>query len=523
MNSFAGALVRAILDTMSRNRARRDRSALPALPLLEVPFRQIRNFQEPYSFLNTESLDIIHNASLDILETIGLDFLDTEVLDIWKQAGAKVDHTNQHVWLDRGLVMQAIATAPPSFNWRARNPAHDLTIGGNHIVFGPCGGMAYVSDLDRGRRPGTMADYENFLKLSQMNNVLHIGSWEQVAPQDVDVNTRHLHRLRSSFRLTDKVVPEAAHGRIIPQDVLAMMRIVFGDLDGAPVTGDVINVNSPLRYDDRMLGGLLSYARAGQVTFITPFILAGAMSPVTMAAALAQQNAEVLAGIALTQIIRPGAPVIYGGFTTNIDMKSGSPSFGTPEGAWALLVGGQLARRYNLPYRGSGSLTNAKVPDAQSAYESLWTLWPAVLAHTNLVMHAAGWIDGGLTASYEKFIIDLENLAMFTTYLEGFDLSAESLALDMIAEVGPGGHHFGTLHTQERYRDAFYTTSLADRQSNDAWIASGSADTAQRANKLWKRMLDEYEAPPLDPAMAEELDDYVARREIELTHAKLYE
>lgn len=479
--------------------------------------------QRPYEFLNDEGLDIIHNASLDILETIGLDFLDDETLSIWEAAGARVDRAAQHVWLDRGLVLEAIATAPSTFRWRARNPAHDLIVGGDHLVFGPCGGMAYVSDLDLGRRPGTMADYENFLRLSQMNNVLHIGSWEQVAPQDIDANVRHLHRLRASCRLTDKVVPEAAHGRIIPQDALAMMSLVFGDLDGDPVTGDVINVNSPLRYDDRMLGGLLTYARAGQVTFITPFILAGAMSPVTMAAALAQQNAEVLAGIALTQLVRPGAPVVYGGFTTNIDMRSGNPSFGSPEGAWALLVGGQLARRYNLPYRGSGSLTNAKVPDAQSAYESLWTLWPAVLAHTNLIMHAAGWVDGGLTASYEKFVIDMENLAMFAGYLDGFDLTKESLALDMIAEVGPGGHHFATPHTQARYRDAFYATSLADRQGYDAWQAAGSADAAQRASKLWKRMLAEYEPPPLDPAIADALDDYVARRELELVDARLYE
>lgn len=508
---------------MSRTRTRRDRSALPALPLLARPFRQPRIRQAPYSYLDQDGLDVVHHASLDILETIGLDFMDAEALDIWQRAGAKVDHAKQHVWLDRGLVIEAIAQAPASFTWRARNPNHNLLIGGNTLTFGPCGGMAYVTDLDRGRRPGTMTDYENFLKLSQMNHVLHIGSWEQVTPQDIDVNTRHLHRLRSSFRLTDKVIPEAAHGRVIPADVLAMMRIVYGDLSGDPVTGDVINVNSPLRYDDRMLGGLISYARAGQVTFITPFILAGAMSPVTMAAALAQQNAEVLAGIALTQLVRPGAPVIYGGFTTNIDMKSGSPSFGTPEGAWALLVGGQLARRYNLPYRGSGALTNAKLPDAQAAYESLWTLWPAVIAHTNLIMHAAGWIDGGLTASYEKFIIDLENLAQFSAYLDGFDLSAESLALDMIAAVGPGGHHFGTPHTQARYRDAFYAATVADRQSHDAWAAAGAADTAQRANAVWKQMLALYEPPPLDPAVAEALDDYVARREGELAGARLYE
>jgi trimethylamine--corrinoid protein Co-methyltransferase len=302
-----------------------------------------------------------------------------------------------------------------------------------------------------------------------------------------------------------------------------MMRLVYGSLDGDPVTGDVINVNSPLRYDERMLGGLISYARAGQVTFITPFILAGAMSPATMAAALAQQNAEVLAGAALTQIIRPGAPVIYGGFTTHVDLRGGSPAFGTPEGAWAALVGGQLARRYGLPYRGSGALTNSQTADAQAAYESLWTLWPAVLAHTNLMMHAAGWVDGGLTVSFEKFVIDLENLAMFQRFLGGFAVDEDALALAAIAEVGPGGHHFGTAHTAARYRDAFHASSLADRRGYDAWAAAGSEGVARRANRVWKEMLAQYEPPPLDPAIAEALDDYVARRERELEGSRLYE
>jgi trimethylamine--corrinoid protein Co-methyltransferase len=368
-----------------------------------------------------------------------------------------------------------------------------------------------------------MRDLENLMKLSQASHALHFASWEQVAPQDVPVNIRHLHRVRSAFTLTDKVVMDSAHGRIITKDFLALARFVFGSLDGDPVTGDAINVNSPLRFDDRMLGGLITYARAGQATFITPFILAGAMSPVTMAAALAQQNAEVLAGVALTQLFRPGAPVVYGGFTTNIDMRSGSPSFGTPEGAWALLVGGQPARRYVLPYRGSGSLTNAKTADAQSAYESMWTLWPAVMAHTNLIMHSAGWVDGGLTVSYEKFVIDLENLAMFRRFLEGFPVDAAALALEAIAEVGPGGHHFGTTHTQERFKDAFYATSLADRQGFEAWSAAGGTETADRANRLWKEILRQYEAPSLDPAVAEAIDEYIARREPELADARLYE
>jgi trimethylamine--corrinoid protein Co-methyltransferase len=327
---------------------------------------------------------------------------------------------------------------------------------------------------------------------------------------------------------------EAAHGRIISADNIAMALLAIGctlpgegeaggaDL-GGPVMGDVINVNSPLRYDARMLGGLITYARAGQATFITPFILAGAMSPISMAAALAQQNAEALAGIALTQIVRPGAPVIYGGFTTNADMRSGSPAFGTPEGAWALLAGAQLARRYGLPYRASGSLTNAKLPDAQAAYETGWTLWPAILGHSNLVMHAAGWLDGGLTVSLEKLIIDLENLAMFAFFLQGFAVDGDTLALDSIAGVGPGGHHFGTAHTQARFRTEHYQSALADRLSYDGWLDNGSPDTVQRAQRLWQAALAAYEPPPMELSVREALADYVARRSRELEGARLYE
>jgi trimethylamine--corrinoid protein Co-methyltransferase len=489
-----------------------------------MPFRQLRNPLPPLEILPPEQLEQIHLASLEILENVGLDFLDDEALDIWDQAGAKVDRAARHVWPDRGLVLQTIAQAPPSFTWRARNPEHSVLIGENAMTFGPNGGMAYVADLERGRRPGTLADLENFLKLSQLCPVLHCASWEQVAPQDVPVSARHLRRLLSAFTLTDKVVMEAAHGREITTDCLNMAQLVFGDLfGGSPVIGDVINVNSPLRYDARMLGGLITYARAGQACFITPFILAGAMSPITTAAALAQQNAEVLAGIALTQLVRPGAPAIYGGFTTNVDMKSGGPAFGTPEGAWALLAGAQLARRYRLPYRGSGSLTNAKLPDAQAAYETMWTLWPAVLGHTNLIMHAVGWLDGGLSTSFEKFIIDVDMLAMFYHFLSGFIIDDDTLALDMIAAVGPGGHHFGTPHTQARYRSEFYQSALADRQGYDTWLEAGGLDTAQRAKLIWKELLAQYEAPPLDPAIKDALQAYVERREWELLGKNLYD
>ncbi|MEM9774815.1 MAG: trimethylamine methyltransferase family protein, partial [Chloroflexota bacterium] len=425
----------------------------------------------------------------------------------------------------------ALETAPSRFTWRARNPAHDVVIGGNHLTFAPCGGMVYASDLDQGRRQGMLEDYENLLKLTQVCPLLHYGPWEQVTPHDVPVSQRHLVRLSRGIHLTDKILSEAAHGRIITADNIKMAEIVFGErfdpsqngTNLSPVIGDVINVNSPLRFDDRMLGGLITYARAGQVTFITPFILAGANSPVTMAAAFAQQNAEALAGVVLTQLVRPGAPVIYGGFTTNTDLKSGSPSFGTPEGAWALLVGGQMAQHYGLPYRGSGSLTNAPTADAQSAYESNWNMWPCVLAHTHLMMHSVGWMESGLTASFEKFVIDAENLAMFSKFLEGFDVNEQTLALDMIAEVGPGGHHFGTSHTQARYREAFYQSELAERNGFENWQISGGENTAERANKTWKKWLKAYEPPPLDIAIKEEIDEFVAQRSKELENVNLYD
>lgn len=511
------------MSSTRKNRRDLRRAERLRLPLLQTGFGEVRSGLRPVEFLPEEHIERIHQASLEILENVGIDFLDDEALSIWASAGAKVDFKRQHVWIDRSLLLAAIVSAPPSFTWRARNPEKNLFVGENSLIFGPNGGMVYSHDLDNGRRIGTMADYIKFIKLGQLAPQLHMAAWEQVSPQDIPSNVRHLHRMIAAITLSDKAMMEAAHGRIITADCLQMAQILFGSLEGEPVIGDVVNVNSPLRYDERMLGGLITYARAGQVTFITPFILAGAMSPVTIAAAVAQQNAEALAGVALTQLVRRGAPVIYGGFTTNIDLKSGSPAFGTPEGAWALLVGGQLARYYNLPYRGSGSLTTAKSLDSQAAYETMWNLWPAILAHTNLIMHAVGWLDGGLTASFEKFVIDLENLGMFRHFLAGFQVDEESLALDMIAEVGAGGHHLGTPHTQARYREAFYESSLANRQGYDGWLQGGKVETAVRANAIWKEMLKQYEQPPLAQDTLKALEDFVARRERDLEGVHLYE
>ena len=512
--------------TRQRNSKRAERRAERlALPLLQMDFGTVRNAQRPFDFLAPEQIQKIHDASLHILENVGVDFLDDEALSIWARAGAKVDFASRHVWIDRGLLLEAIATAPPSFTWRARNPERTVFIGQNQINFAPNGGVVFVHDLDYGRRPGLMKDYINFLKLVQMCNAIHIAGDQLIVPHDVEVSFRHLRRSQAALKLTDKAYMEAPHGRIISGDAVEMAKIVFGDditESNQPVLGGIINASSPLRYDDRMIGGILTFARANQVLIITPFILAGAMSPITMAAAIAQQNAEALAGIALAQLARPGAPVIYGGFATNLDMKTGSPAFGTPEGAWATIVGAQMARFYNLPFRNSGTLNTSNLPDAQAAYETMWAVWPAVLSHSNFIMHSVGWLEGGLTVGYEKMIIDMENLGMFQHFFQEVEISDDTLALDMIKEIGPGGHHLGTPHTQARFRTEYYTPVLADRQNYESWQLSGVGDAAQRANKIWKDVLNAYEQPPLDEAIRDALDDFVARRTEELRGVELY-
>jgi trimethylamine--corrinoid protein Co-methyltransferase len=412
----------------------------------------------PLTRLDAAAEEKIHNASMQILEEISIAFMDDEALDMWQAAGAKVDMGRQQVWLDRHLVLELVAQAPAQFTWRARNPERNVLIGGDHIAFVPQGGVVFAQDLANGRRPGQLKDYHQFMKIAHMCNALHFAGEQLVVPHDVPVSYRHLQRSLAAFTLSDKAYMEAAHGRIITADAVQIAKIVFGDGiedSNEPVLGGVINASSPLRYDERMIGGILTFARANQVLIVTPFILAGAMSPITMAAAVAQQNAEALAGIALAQLARPGAPVIYGGFATNVDMRSGSPAFGTPEGAWATVVGAQMARRYGLPYRNSGSLNTSKSPDAQAVYETMWAIWPAVLAHSNFIMHAVGWLEGGLTVSYEKMIIDMESLAMFQHFFQEVEISDETLALDMIAEVGPGGHHLGTPLSQARYQTEF--------------------------------------------------------------------
>lgn len=499
------------LSNNRRNRRERRRTS----PLADKPFRLLRNPYPPVEVLSAEQLERIHQTSLRILEELGLEFLDDEALEIWARAGAQVDRSSGRVRLERGLVLEAAQKAPAQFKLRARNPAHDLLIGGNYINLAPGAGCPYVSDFERGRRPGTLAAFQEIVRLVQQCPPLHIVGGIMVEPQDLPVPTRHLDQVYSQFTLSDKALISPARNRETAQDCIEMAALVFGGLEETqrrPVQLGIINVNSPLRYDSSMLGGLITYARHGQPVVVTPFILAGAMSPITMAAAIAQQNAEALAGVALTQLVNPGVPVIYGGFTTNIDMQTGSPAFGSPEGALALFAGAQLARFYGLPYRGSGSLNNSKIPDAQASYETQMTLWPAILAHANLIHHSAGWLEAGLVFSLEKFILDLEGLLMMTRLLDGIEVSDETLALDAMAEVGPGGHHLGTAHTMARFRREFYLPLISDRQNYEAWVEQGSLDAGQRAHRLWQELLAGYEAPPLDPGLEEGLREFVEQR-----------
>ena len=506
---------------MSRRRERRRgrRRRQVASPLADKPFGRLQNPFAPVEALAPEQVERIHEASMYILEEVGIDFLDDEALDLWEAAGARVDRDSRHVWIGRGIVTEALEKAPAEFTLHARNPEHTLTVGGNHVNFATVGAAPYYSDVEVGRRPGTLADYERMVKLTQLCGPIHVVEGLMVEPQDVPVDHRHLEKWLIQLTLSDKAHTTAAHGRKVAADYVEMAALVFGGkeaLQTQPVLASNVNANSPLRFDERMLGALIVYARHGQPTIITPFILAGAMSPVTMAAAIAQQNAEALAGVTLTQLVNPGCPVIYGGFTTNVDMQSGSPAFGSPEGALALLCGAQLARHYGLPYRGSGGLNTAKVPDAQAAYETQMTLWPAVMAHANVILHSAGWLESGLVCSLEKFILDVEGLAMMHRFLRGVQIDDESLALDVIADVGPGGHHFGTPHTLARFRDAFYRPLLSDRQNYDAWRENGGLDASQRAHRLAKELLASYERPALEPAVEEALREYVARRKHEL-------
>jgi len=488
----------------------------------QLPWRSVVNPYPPLEFLSADQIEAIHDASLQILEELGVEFLSTRALELLKGAGAEVDLETQMVRFDRGHVMETVAKAPSSFTLTPRNPERRLTVGGGRVCFSTVGGPPNVHDCERGRRAGNFQDYCDFIRLAQSLNIVHYIGNQPCPPVELPAESRHLDCYVANVLYCDRVFQCSAIGAERAVDGIDVMAIARGlsreEMAGDPGIMTNINCNSPRRYDGAMSDGLIAMAEHGQGVVVTPFTLMGAMTPVTVAAALAQQNAEALAGIALTQIARPGAPVVYGGFTSNVDMRSGAPAFGTPENAKATIAGGQLARRYGLPYRSSNA-NASNVVDAQAAYESEMSIWSAVLGGANLLYHAAGWLEGGLTASFEKFILDAELLQMFAEMLLPIEVDTASLALDAIRDVQPGGHFFGSPHTMERYETAFYQPMISDWRNYETWEEAGAPTATERATAVWKQLLEDYEQPPLDPAIAEELDVFVRRRKEQIDRA----
>ena len=492
-------------------RGRRSTSA----PLAQLPLQDVTNPYPPMALLSDDQVEAIHLTSLRILEELGIEVMSTRALDILHRAGAKVDHKSMMVRIDRVLVEQALASAPSSFTLTPRNPQKRVILGGNHINFGLVAGPPNVFDCERGRRNGNQRDYCDFIRLAHYFNAIHLIGNQVCAPIELPANSRHLDTYLANLTYSDLTYHCTAIGAARAIDGIRMMAISRGmsleqmALDPGVIT--IISVNSPRRFDDAMTDGLIAMAEHGQPVVITPFTLMGAMAPVSLAAALAQQNAEALLGVVLTQLIRPGTPVMNGTSPSNVDMRSGAPAFGTPENAKANIASGQLARRYKLPYRTSNA-NASNATDAQAAYETEMSLWGAVLGHGNLVYHAAGWLEGGLTASFEKLVLDVELLQHMIEFLKPIIVNEAELGFDAIKGVATGGHFFGESHTMERYEHAFYQPLLSNWQNYESWQLSGAKDATRRATDVWKRALAEYEQPAMEPAIRDQLDAYVIQR-----------
>ncbi len=469
-----------------------------------------------YEILSQDAMATLDGAWRRLVTEIGVEFMSERALDLFRAAGQRVEDNT--VFLDPEFVLAQVALAPKEFDVQARNPANTVHIGGDHMAFGAVYGPPFVREGDV-RRDGTFADYQNFLRLSQSYAVLDSAGGVVCEPNDRPLDSRHLDMNLALMTLTDKIYMGNVVSGPNAADTIRMGEILFGGraaIEKTPVSISLINCNSPLRWDDRMLDALFEYAAAAQPVVLTPFILMGAMSPVTIPAALTQQIAEALSGIALAQLIRPGTPVIFGSFLSNIDMQSGSPTFGTPESGIGLLCTGQIARHFGLPFRTGGGLTSSQVADAQAGYESLMTLLPTFLAGTNWVMHTAGWLEGGLVASFEKFVVDCQITEMLQHEFTPLEINEGSLGFDAHQEVGHGGHFLGSMHTLERFRTAFYRPFLSSSDNFERWTRGGALDTNARATNLWRAKLDAYEQPPLDDAIRAELEEFVTRRRIEL-------
>src|SRR3954466_8656167 len=469
-----------------------------------------------YEILSEDAMETLDRGGRRIVTELGVEFLLEESLEEFRKAGQKVEGNN--VKLDPEFVLEQVANAPREFDIRARNPEHAVHIGGDHMVFASVYGPPFVRQGDV-RRDATMDDFENFVKLSQSFPELDSPGGTICEPNDRPLDSRHLDMVFALQTLSDKPYMGSVTSGPNAADTIRMGEILFGGreaIEATPASISLINVNSPLRYDDRMLSALVEYARAGQALIITPFLLMGAMSPVSIPATLVQQMAEALAGIALVQLIRPGSPVVFGSFLSNTDMQSGSPSFGTPESAVGLLCTGQIARSFGLPWRSGGGLNSSQTVDAQAAYESLMTMLPTFLAGANFVLHAAGWLEAGLVSCYEKFIVDIEILRELRHEFTPLEIDEESLAFGAHEEVGAGGHFLGAAHTLERFRECFYRPLLSSTENFERWQKNGGRDAAERAGEIWRKTLEEYEQPPIDDAVDAELREYVTRRRTEL-------
>jgi trimethylamine---corrinoid protein Co-methyltransferase len=469
-----------------------------------------------YEILSEEAMDALERGWRRIVTELGIEFILPEAVEEFRKAGQKVE--DSVVKLDPEFVLEQVAKAPREFDLQARNPDHTVHIGGDHMVFSAVYGCPFIRKGDE-RRDATMADFENLVRLSQAFPQLDSPGGTICEPNDRPLDSRHLDMVFALQTLSDKPYMGSVTSGPNAADTIRMTEILFGgreSIEQAPAVISLINVNSPLRYDDRMLSAMLEYNRANQAVVITPFILMGAMSPVAVPAALAQQMAEALAGIALSQLVRPGCPVVFGSFLSNTDMQSGSPSFGTPESAIGLLCTGQIGRHFGLPWRSGGGLTASQTVDAQAAYEAMMTMLPTFLAGANFVMHSAGWLESGLVSCYEKFIVDIEVLRMLQAEFQQLEVTDETIAFSAHEEVGHGGHFLGATHTLERFRDCFYRPLLSSTENFERWKKMGSRDAAERAGEIWRETLESYEQPPLDDAIREELAEYVTRRRAEL-------
>jgi trimethylamine--corrinoid protein Co-methyltransferase len=485
-----------------------------------VKNRYIERQIPPYELLSEEGLVLVERNAETVLEEIGIEFReDPEALELWKQAGAEVD--GERVRFPRGLCRKLCETIPSTFTQHARNPERSVVIGGNTTVFAPVYGPPFVRDLEGGRRYATIGDFQNFVKLAYMAPAMHHSGGTVCEPVDIPVNKRHLDMVYAHLRYSDMPFMGSVTAPERAEDSVAMAKLVFGDdfVENNTVMINLINANSPMTFDATMLGALKVYARHNQACIVTPFILAGAMAPVTPVGVMTQTLAEALAGLAFTQLIRPGAPAVLGSFASSMSMQSGAPTFGTPEPALVLYGMAALARRLKVPFRSGGSLCGSKLPDAQAAHESSQTLLPTVLGGVNFVLHAAGWLEGGLVSSYEKFMIDADQLGMMQTFCGGYDLSENGQAMDALREVGPGSHFLGCAHTRANFETAFYRSYVADNNSFEQWESEGGRDAFVRANGMWKKMLASYEAPAIDPGLDEALNAFIAERKASMPDA----